>query len=410
MLTETLGNGLRTSVLERKGLESVGIGFCVNYGELSDPMRLMGLAHFLEHMLFVGTKKRISGGKLKAELLRRGVGWNGETHFDSTWYELYCHKSLFEKTLDIMSDITLNSTLEEEAVETERKTIMSEIAKWTGNPIAAIYNALPASLFQSERFDYLAQGTNETLQRITRSDLRKVYSENYGARNSFLAVYGAVEENKAQKLVEEMFSSHSGGSRGNEVSVKRRTAGKDIVIKQEGMREATLALAFDTTKYSGVTNAEKVAAADVVADMLSNRLRMELRETRGLAYNMEATHMKFASFSYIECTAGVREVDVKRAKEIMLDVCEKISRGEMNKKETEESKAGMLISRRLSFERSLSMAKDRSYYGLLGAPNFISSYIRALKEVSLDDVRKAASECIDTCKCGTVSFLPKASK
>jgi len=410
MLTETLENGLRVAVCGRRGLESAGMSFHVGYGGLSEPKSIMGVAHFLEHLLFDGTKKR-SAKDLREAFLTTGIYWNGVTNFDCTRYDLHCHRNFFGKALGILSDITQNSTLGSESVENERKTILSEISKWATNQEVLLSYRVAASLFRNERFNHLIQGTEETVGRIRQEDLSESYGENYGPKNAYLAIYGAVDERRALGLAEKLFSEHSGESvRKKSIQVERRAKAKHMTFRQKGTAEATIALTFDTSRFSSIGKIGKKVATDVLARILDNRLRNELREKRGLAYSMYASHRTFAQFGFIECSAGVRANDAKLAKKVMLDECEKLGKGEVGKEEVDKTKINLLILRKLSFENSLSIATGMSYFGLFGAPDFLTSYLKILKSISLDEVRSAALECLDTEDCGTVSFLPKIGR
>jgi predicted Zn-dependent peptidase len=406
MLNDSLDNGLGVSVLKRQGLESVGICVSVAYGELSEPQKLMGMAHFLEHMLFKGTKKRTSE-ELKKELIGMGNMWNGKTYLDYTLFEIYCHKNYLETSLDIVADIMSNSTFAKEEFERERGIIFSEISKFVHYPYVVVSNSLEAALFDNERFNYLAQGTDETVRRIQRDDLYTVYAGNYGPKCSHLGIYGALDERKALGLIESKFSDYSSKSKKIKTELKPRNKAKSIEIKQKGIDEAMVGLAFRTNGYDRYKeDMNGKLSIDIVATILSNRLRSELREKRGISYGMNAFHRTFLSLGYLRCDAGVKKKDVEQAKAIMLKECEKLENGEINKDELSYTRNELLIRNSLNFENSISMAELLSYYGLIGVPKFIETFESILKKISIDDVRNAAAKYINISKCGTVSLLP----
>ena len=120
----TLGNGLRVIIYPRPQLESVGIAVGVNYGSIDDPGRIGGAAHYLEHMLFKGTKKR---SVLEITNSGRSLGYiNATTTYETTVYLMQGYSGYFGRMMDLLSDMIKNSTLPERECRLEMGPVINE--------------------------------------------------------------------------------------------------------------------------------------------------------------------------------------------------------------------------------------------------------------------------------------------
>ena len=408
MLNELLDGGLGVSVYSKQGMESIGIDVCVGYGILSEPRKAFGLAHFLEHMMFKGTAKR-SCSEINDGLRRIGNNANAATMYEYTDYIIRCHKNYFETALGIISDMLSNSTFEKEGLENERNTVLSEICKWEQDPNYLAGMQTKVSLFEDERFGHMGQGDAGSVKSIQREDLCKAYAENYRARNSHVAVYGAVDERTALKQVAEKFSGYSGGLKKANAPVTPRKVARRIRIEKGGTSDALVKLVFSTEGYGiHMKNIGKKVATRIAAEILRHRLFSELRDKRGLSYSVGKGEDTCSSFGCTVFSAGTKKKSQELVKELMLKECEKVERGEISQEEVSDAAEALFIQKAFAFENTYDTARALSYFGFIGKPELLDSSIAAIKEVSIDDVREAASKYFKTGTCGIVELVPKA--
>ena len=168
----------------------------VGTGSKHEEKKLNGISHFLEHMLFKGTKKRPTSQAISETLDRVGGIYNAFTSDEYTGYFVKVKNSFFDLALDWVSDIFLNSTLPIKEIEKERGVIKEEINMHYDNPMSYIQILWTELLYGDQPAGWPITGTKETIQRISRRDLINYKASQYVAKNTLICVAGNFEKKK----------------------------------------------------------------------------------------------------------------------------------------------------------------------------------------------------------------------
>ena len=284
-----LSNGIKVIIEPTEGeLTSFTIGF--NGGALQDNEEL-GICHYIEHGLFLGTKNR-SEEEINIEFDKYFGFYNAMTNYSYVVYYGTTFNEDFEKGIKLYSDILLNPTFPNEKLEREKNIIYTEIDEWLQNEKLKSESILFSKIFNG-RLQNIIHGSKESLQKITRENVIKKYSDIYVAENCTISVVTSIESNIILRCLEENFASMK---KGNSFSYPKREilSGEKITVNNENSNTATV---FASVDLHGLSKEEKycMCILDYILGIGTNSILYDrLRTTKALVYDVE-TEIRFDS-------------------------------------------------------------------------------------------------------------------
>lgn len=386
---ETLGNGLRV-VLVPCEAESVAVGLFVASGSRHETAKMAGISHFVEHMLFKGTPNR-SQLEITRAIEGRGGNFNACTGEESTCYYAHLPSECLDEAVDILSDMYLNATIDDDEFEREKAVIVEEIRMYADEPDQVALENLQAALFPRSRLGAPVAGTPKSLAPMRPGDLRRHIATHYLPGNTVAVIVGAFEEERALANVRKTL----GGFRRragrfvkddpcacrpmNEVSV-----GKDV-------NQAQMALGYRTF---GIRDRRKYAATVMDAVLgrgMSSRLFQEVREKRGLSYDISSRMQFFGDAGMFVIAAGLdagkMESTVTTVRKELERVCERpVSAAELRR-----TKDFLIGNFRLGHEKIISklffFGQTMLSFGRLVSP---AEQIEGVRNVTSAEVQATA--------------------
>ena len=200
-----LKNGLQVIVIENSRAPVVSQMIWYNVGSIDEKFGKSGLAHFLEHLMFKGTKKYPSGYYSKY-ISKNGGTENAFTSFDYTAYYQIVPTEHLEKIVELEADRMTNLTLTDEQVETEKKVILEErYQRIDSKPSAILDESIRKSLFPNHTYGTPIIGWEHEIKALTIDDVRKFYNDYYNPKNAILIFSGDVSLKKAKEYSEKYF-------------------------------------------------------------------------------------------------------------------------------------------------------------------------------------------------------------
>lgn len=247
----TLDNGLRVGSETVAGSETATVGVWIDAGSRYETAANNGTAHFLEHMAFKGTSKRTQQ-QLEIEIENMGGHLNAYTSREQTAYFAKVFKKDVGKAVEIISDILLNSKMEDAAVDREREVILREMSEVNKNQEELVLDHLHATAFQGTSLGRTILGSEENIRSLTRNDLSDYIQTHYTAPKMVVAGAGAIDHEELCGLAAEHFGSLSSAPT-NGVDVAMEPAvftGSDYRVKFNSEDVAHLAIAFPTASWT----------------------------------------------------------------------------------------------------------------------------------------------------------------
>lgn len=241
----TLQNGIRVASETVDG-DAATVGVFIDAGSRFETEENNGVAHFLEHMMFKGTNKR-SRHQLESEIENLGATLNAYTSRESTVYYCKVQKPDVNQTLDILSDMMLNSKIADEAVHAERHTILREAEEISGNMQEVIFDRLHETAYRGSSMARTILGSSENIQRITSRDISRYVRQHYTGPRIVIAGAGGVQHEALVASAEKFFSSVPAvSSVGRVVRPPADFVGSDILVRDDDMPYAHIAYGFET--------------------------------------------------------------------------------------------------------------------------------------------------------------------
>jgi len=318
---QKLSSGLRVLTVPMPSLESATVCVWTKTGSRNEEEKVGGISHFLEHMVFKGSKKRPTAKEISSAVDAIGGEFNAGTSKDWTNFYIKTSAGNIETAFDVLSDMVLNPLLKEEEIEREKGTIIQEIAMYEDTPTAKIGEVFENVIFSGNPLSKDTAGTPETVKNTKRNDFVRYRKIHYYPENMLVSVAGGVSENKALELVKKYFGGIEKSS--NKEFKYREFISKQkspqIKLKTQKQEQAHFILGFlgDGRKHKG-RYAQAVLSA-IMGAAMSSRLWIEVRERRGLAYAVRTSIERYSDTGYIGTYAGVDPKKVEEAIKVILD-------------------------------------------------------------------------------------------
>jgi predicted Zn-dependent peptidase len=310
-----LSNGFRIVTEHMPGLASASIGVWVSAGGRHEAAQQNGIAHFLEHMAFKGTRRRTS--LQIAEAIEDVGGYiNAYTSREVTAYYVRVLENDVALGLDVIADILRNPILDENEIEVERGVILQEIGQALDTPDDVIFDWLQEEAYPDQPIGRSILGPAERVSAFNRADLRSFIADHYGPEQMILSAAGAVDHDAIVKLAEQLFGDMPAKPLFNADAARFR-GGEIRQVKK--LEQAHFALGLESPGY----RAEDIYVAQIYASALgggmSSRLFQEVRENRGLCYTIFAQAGAYADTGMMTIYAGTSGEQVKDLAGITID-------------------------------------------------------------------------------------------
>lgn len=262
--TTTLDNGMRIAS-EDSGAPTATVGLWIDSGSRYEDDKNNGVAHFMEHMAFKGTKKR-SQTDLELEIENMGAHLNAYTSREQTVFYAKCLAQDVPKAVEILSDIIQNSKLGETEIERERGVILREMQEVETNLQEVVFDHLHATAFQGTSLGRTILGPTKNIKSISRNELVEYVKTHYGPTRFVLAGAGGVEHKQLVDLAEKYFSNMS-QPQYEEIppwEISYRYTGSEIRVRDDSIPLAHVAIAIEGLGWANPDNIPLIIANTLV--------------------------------------------------------------------------------------------------------------------------------------------------
>ena len=384
----TLPNGLRV-VSVPMDTKSIAVLVLIGAGSRYEDKQENGIAHFLEHMMFKGTKNRPSALLLAQELEGMGAAYNAYTAKDQTGYWIKAAAHHKEKLLDILSDMTLHSLLSSEEIEREKGVITEEINMYEDMPIRKIGSIYEELLYGDTPLGRDIAGTKETVLSFKRNDFTAYMDRFYRPNHAVVVIAGA--RGISQDEAERYFGAWQQQPVSSFDLQKESQSKPQIRINAKKTEQTHLCLGFRAFGLADPRRYVLGLLSVVLGGGMSSRLFHEVRERRGLAYYIRTSTSKYQDVGNLVAQAGIDHRKVEEAVKVIQEEYYKMSKKntgiteEELKRAKEFVKGHFILSLEDSHEVASLMAESLILEGRIRTPEEIISGIDAVntEEVTL---------------------------
>ncbi len=311
-----LKNGLRAIHHPGRSSHVAHLGLSIRAGSRDENDNEQGIAHFIEHLLFKGTKKRRA-----FHILNRLDSVGAELNAYTTKEETVIYASFlnehFERAAEVISDIAFQSTFPEREIHKEKEVVLDEILSYKDNPVEMIFDDFEELLFPDQPMGRNILGTEDSVKGFKQHDLHSFVGNNYQIANMALSLVGSINPKKVTRVLEKHFGLYN-----QESEVKKRT----LPEVAKGVRKS---VDMDTYQAHVIIGGLSYDAHDplrlpmILANnvlggpAMNSRLNMNIREKHGIAYNIESIYHAYSDSGVFSIYLGTDKKWLKKSERLV---------------------------------------------------------------------------------------------
>lgn len=390
----TLPNGVRIVAEEIPWVRSVAVGIWVHVGSRDETEQVNGISHFIEHMLFKGTKHRTA--KQLAEALD-AVG--GQLNaFTSKEYTCFYAKVLDDHgdlAIDVLSDMFFNSLFAEQDINKEKNVVLEEIKMYEDTPDDLVHDLFTSTLLCGHPLGRPIIGTKEVIKAVDRNDLLDYYNHHYVPEQTVVAIAGSIKGQSLINSLKEIFGSWKGAKPPRPMvhPVKNaRAVVKTKDIEQVHLCLGTLGLPLDHKDTYGLHCLNSILGGGI-----SSRLFQTIREERGLAYSVYSYSSSYQDSGLFAVYGGLSQDNLEEFLSLVYgEIANLAQRGvtaEELTRSKEQLKGNLFLGLESVSSRMSRLGKSELCLNRIMTPEEIAERIN---EVSLSEVKRLAGELLES--------------
>ena len=408
----TLKNGLRIVLVPMKETATATVIVMTGTGSRYENAHENGLAHFLEHMFFKGTKKRPSAKKISEELDTIGSVYNAFTAKDRTAYYAKVSSRYIDTALDVISDIFLNSTLPSKEITKERGAIIQEIDMYEDMPMRTVDNVFDALIFgEGHPLGRTILGPKENIRTFSRNDFAMYLKRNYTPANTVVCIAGSFSSPKVLAKIKREFGRLKKAEAPALVPFIAAQNAPRIAIKEKKTDQTQLMLGVPAYPYLHKDEYALAVLSTILGGGMSSRLFIEVREKRGLAYSVHAWAEKYPDTGYFVVQAGVEHAKLEKTVETILAEFRKIKRTKVSPAELNKAKSYIKGTMTLALETSDEIASNAVTSLInIGRIRELEEILKGVDKVTAEDIERVAKDILQSNKLNLAIIGPHLHK
>lgn len=384
-----LDNGLKVISNRLSGRESIGLAIWVKVGGRYESKALSGVSHFTEHMLFKGTKNRTTK-QIKEDIEGVGGMLNAFTSEESTCYFVKIPKNQFEHAYDVLQDMVNEATLSVQEFQKERTVILEEIKMYLDLPSQHVHEMMSELLWPDQPLGRPIAGTSKTVSGMNRKHLYEHVKLYYHPKNILITASGDFDHQQFKDLSLRHFSRIYPKSLSKFVPVKRTLKSRNDRHKflNKKTEQTHFVIAFHGLSRNHADRYKLGIMNVILGGNMSSRLFEQVREQRGLAYEIKSGLGFFHDSGSISISAGVEPKKAPLAVKIIMKELGRLKRSYVSKNELRRAKDYYLGQFLLGLEDTLDNALwygERILYG--GDLPDVSRIRSEIEKVTEEDIQ-----------------------
>lgn len=390
----TLANGAQLIEAHRHETEAVTLLVLFGVGSRYEPKARNGISHFLEHLMFKGTKKRPKTLDIAKELDGVGAEYNAFTAKDHTGYYIKVDARHLDLAIDIMSDILNNSLFAEKEIDRERHVIVEEINMYEDNPMMYMDDLFERTLYGTHHpLGREIAGPRQSVLAIKRPHIVAYWHKHYRPRNTALIVAGKYDQQKIRQKIVKAFVRAKASAAPSYQSYRAYPAGPRVEFVKRQTEQVQLALGFPGPSLKSKELYPAMLLSTILGGTMSSRLFIKIRERLGLCYFIKMDEGPYQDAGSLVVRSGLARTKLDRAiKEIWLELIRAAQRG-VTAPELSRAKEYICGKFLLSLEDSENVANwlGRQYL-LTGKLEDVQTKIKRVKAVTREQVGAVARQ------------------
>lgn len=388
-----LPNGLRIVTEALPGVRSVSFGIWVGIGSRDETPQLAGASHFLEHLLFKGTKRR-SAWDISAQIEAVGGDTNAFTAQEYTCYYARVLDRDLPLAVDVVCDMLTSSVVTAGDLEVERQVILEEIAMHDDEPSAVVHDLFTTALYGDHPLGRPVIGTSESITAMKRDQVAGFYRRRYTPPQLVVSAAGNLDHDETVRLISAAFTEQtervpSAPRRGPAVPPSPPA----LAVRSKETEQAHLVLGVPALDRHDERRFTLGVLDQVLGGGMSSRLFQEIRERRGLAYSVYSFDTQYADAGLFGVYAGCAPRRAHDVLDLMRAELDRVATAGLTDEEIRRGKGMLRGATVLGLEDTYSrMSRNGRAELVYGDILSIDEVLTRIDAVTLDDIRALAAD------------------
>ena len=377
-------------------VKSFTLGFWFNVGARDESLRNNGISHFIEHMLFKGTKKRTA--KMIAEEIESYGGYLNA--FTSKEHTCYYSKGLSEnlgRTFGVLSDLIQNPLFKEIHIRKEAGVVIDELKDLDDNPEELLYDKFEEIIFNGNKLSYPVIGRENNILNFKSDDLFKFHSTNYSTDGLLVVASGNVKHDELIMLTEKYITERESKSRRSRDKFNIKKV-EDAFIEKDVQQVHTI-LGRATYGYNDRRRVPVRFLSALLGEGSSSRLFLAIREKLGITYQINSFLNSYYDTSAFGVYFSTNQNQYAKVIDIIFKEFKKVKESPVSEKELkkvkEYLKGGIILSLESTTNRMMRIANSILYYDKVIS---VEEYLSKIDKITSEDVQRTANELLNESK------------
>lgn len=381
-------------------VKSFSLGFWFNVGTRDENLKNNGISHFIEHMLFKGTKKR-SARRISEEIESYGGYLNAFTSKEHTCYYSRGLTKNLNRTFNILSDMIQNPLFRESHIKREAGVIIDELRDIYDNPEELIFDKFEEVIFSGNPLSYPVIGTEGNIRKFNSSELQKYHKNKYNTGNLLIAASGNVNHNDLVKLAGKYIRKRKPLNESGREKFYRKKV-KDLVVEKDFQQVHSI-IGRSTIGFKNKKRLQVKILSTMLGEGSSSRLFQAVREKLGITYQINSFLNSYQDVSTFGVYFSTNAKQAERVMDIVAKEFKKMKENSVTEKELnrvkEYIKGGMLLSLESTTNRMIRIANSFLYFNRVVS---LDDFLKKIDSVTIEHITSCANELLDEKKLSKV--------
>ncbi len=391
-----LDNGITVITEKVYHVKSFAMGFWITTGSRDETDAINGISHFIEHMVFKGTKNRTSR-RISDEIESVGGYLNAFTSKENTCFYVRGLGKYAEKSFEVLSDMLQNSLFKNNEIKKEANVILEELKDVEDTPEDFIFDKFEEFIYNGNSLRYPILGNENSIFTFNH-DILDAYSKiRYNTNNLIIVAAGAVDHEKITEYAKKYLGNLHIGQKTKRAALEINK--HNNVFMKKSIAQIYLLMGKTTVGYNSEERIKLSILSNILGESSSSRLFQRLREKNGISYQINSFLNSFSDVSTIGVFLSTSEKNVEKAYELILDEFKKLREKPVSKNELYRVKEFIKGSYWMGLESMSNRASRMAHsYINFGRIKNSDETIRSIDNVTIEDIQELAIRELDETK------------
>ncbi|MFT4326136.1 MAG: M16 family metallopeptidase [Candidatus Woesearchaeota archaeon] len=369
-----------------KKVPSISTTFQISFntGSIDEAEGQKGFSHLVEHLLFEGTEKRKNAKIIASEIENLGGEFNAATSNERTYYYIKILGKHYDTALDILSDMVRNSTFE--YFEKEKNVVLEEIKMLNDNPRFYQWIVFEKILFEGTAYAIPVYGYEKDLEQASKEDLLAYYKKHYVSDNATLTVVGNFDEEAVSEAITQYFGDWKGSV--EHVQQKHPQNQTKVAEEHKDIQQVYITKGIICPKITHPDAPVFEVIDAILGKPQSGLLVDEIRNKRGLAYDVSTSFENFKEFSFFVINAGTDIKQKDAVEKMMLEIVQSLET--IDGVEVQNAISHIEGKELLELEDTHNYAENITFWHMVAGEDLSQMYLENIKKVTKEDVIRVA--------------------